>query len=158
MAVWYFFGAKYNENYTAEADAFAHRLDELPLLGMDVGANLNEARAHGNPFLDTSSMIRQESTAVMGGQMQTYDTEDQARAAGGEAAPSVYQKLFEAMPGMWQQNHGFHIIDADHPELLEHGEAYIHERLTSYVAEPFREGSEVAVPPYVRSYVERSTV
>jgi hypothetical protein len=58
---------------------------------------------------------------------------------------------------MWDQNHGFHIIDADDPELVEHGEAYIHERLTSYIGEPFRANSD-ALPPYIRSYVDQNTV
>jgi hypothetical protein len=62
------------------------------------------------------------------------------------------------MPDIWDQNHGFHIIDADDPELVEHGEAYIHEKLTSYLAEPFVEGSEATLPPYVRTYMERNTV
>ncbi|ORW24358.1 hypothetical protein [Mycobacterium palustre] len=159
MAMWYVFGARYTENYTAEIDGFLHRLDDLGLLGMDEGNNLNEARAHGNPFFDITSIIRQENTSVMGGQMKTYGSEDEARAAG-EEAPSGhgYRELFEVLPEIWDQNHGFHIIDIDDPELVEHGEAYIHEQLTSYVAEPFREGSEVVLPPYIRPYVERNTV
>jgi hypothetical protein len=66
--------------------------------------------------------------------------------------------MFELLPEIWDQNQSFHIIDADHPELLEHGEAYIHARLTSYIAEPFLESSDLPLPPYVRRYVNRSTV
>lgn len=160
MALWYVYGVRYNnENYTAEIDSFLHRLDELGLLGMEENNNLNEARAHGNPFLDITSVIRQESTAVMAGQIDTYNQEDEVRATG-EEAPSGhgYQELFDAMPDIWDQNHGFHIIDADDPELLEHGEAYIHEKLTGYLSEPFLEGAEKTLPPYVRKYMERNTV
>jgi hypothetical protein len=68
--------------------------------------------------------------------------------------------MFEALPNAWDQNHGFHIIDIDDPELVEHGEAYVHEQLTSYIAEPLREGSDSyqSLPPYVQSYVDRNTV
>jgi hypothetical protein len=159
MALWCLFGVAYNENYSAEVDGFLHRMDELGLWGMGESTNLNEARAHGNPYLDVTSLIRQESTAVMGQQMETYDSEDQAQSASDEAASgNRYQEMFELLPEIWNQNHSFHIIDADDPELLEHGEAYIHEKLTSYVAEPFREGSELPLPPYVRRYVGRNTV
>ena len=164
MPMWYVFGARYNENYTEEVDHFLHRLDDMGLLGMDEGSNINEARAHGNPFLDCSSLIKQKSTAVMAGQMDTYNADDENRAAG--EAPVAqeneellgYEELFEILPTIWDQNHGFHIIDTDDPELVEHGEAYIHERLTGYVAEPFREGSDRRLPPYIRPYVERNTV
>jgi hypothetical protein len=159
MALWCVFGARYNEKYTAEIDGFLHRLDEL--FATDEGGKLNEGRAHGNPFLDVSSVIRQESTAVMGSQMAAYDAEDQDRAEG-EKAPSGdgYQEFFAVLPEIWDQNHGFHIIDVDHPELLEHGEAYIHAQLTSYVAEPLREGSESfgSLPPYIRPYVDSNTL
>jgi hypothetical protein len=97
----------------------------------------------------------------MAGQMSSYRAEEAARAAGEEApAGHGYKEMFETLPGMWDQNHGFHIIDIDDPELVEHGEAYVHERLTSYIAEPLREGSEAfgSLPPYVGRYVDTNTV
>ena len=159
MALWSVFGVAYNENYTAEVDSYLHRMDDLGLWGMGESTNLNEARAHGNPHLDVSSLIRQESTAIMGQQMNSYDSEDQAHTKSDETPPTHrYQEMFELLPEIWDQNQSFHIIDADHPELLEHGEAYIHARLTSYIAEPFLESSDLPLPPYVRHYVNRSTV
>jgi hypothetical protein len=93
--------------------------------------------------------------------MDTYRTQDAARAAGEEEETSGYgyRELFADLPEMWTQNHGFHVIDIDDPELVEHGEAYIHERLTSYVAEPLsdRPGSE-PLPEYIGTYVDRNTV
>jgi hypothetical protein len=115
---------------------------------MSESTNLNEARAHGNPHLDVTSLIRQESTAIMGQQMNTYDSEDQAHTENDETPPKHrYQEMFELLPEIWDQNQSFHIIDADDPELLEHGEAYIHTRLTSYIAEPFLENSDLPYPP-----------
>jgi hypothetical protein len=159
MALWCVFGAKYNENYTTEIDGFLHRLDEL--FATDEGGKLNEGRSHGNPFLDVSSLIRQDSTAVMGGQMAAYDAEDRARAAGDEPPSGLgYREFFGVLPEIWDQNHGFHIIDIDDPELVQPGAAYIHARLTSYVAEPLREGSDSfgSLPPYIRTYVECNTL
>jgi hypothetical protein len=159
MALWCVFGAKYNDNYTVEIDGFLHRLDEL--FAKDGGSNLNEARAHGNPFLDVTSLIRQDSTSVMGSQMAAYHAEDQARAAGQEPPSGLgYREFLGALPDIWEENHGFHIIDIDHAELVEHGEAYVHQQLTSYVAEPLRKGSESfgSLPPYIRPYVDRNTV
>jgi hypothetical protein len=171
MPMWYVFGARYNENYTEEIDGFLHRLDGLAVLGEDEGANVSEARAHGNPFLDCSTLIRQESTAVMAAQIDIYNSDDEARAAdeapaaqgdeellGSQERGRIIELLFDVMPSMWDQNHGFHIIDIDDPELVEHGEAYVHEQLTSYLAEAFREGSDRTLPPYVREYMERNTV
>jgi hypothetical protein len=159
MAMWYVVGWKYNSNYTQQIDDALNLMADPLEIREDSSAN--EARAHGNPFLDVSSVIRHDSTAVMAGQMKSYKAEVEERAAGDEPAAGFgYAEMFEALPNAWDQNHGFHIIDIDDPELVEHGEAYVHEQLTSYIAEPLREGSDSyqSLPPYVQSYVDRNTV
>ena len=158
MPMWFVYGLKYNDNYSQEVDdALNLMTDSVP---GQAGSSLTEARAHGNPYFDVSSVVRHESTAVMGSQYKAYRAEMEAREAGEEPSGHGYQEMFETLPGMWEQNHGFHVIDIDDPELIEHGEAYIHEQLTSYIAEPLREGSESfgTLPPYVQPYVDRNTV
>lgn len=157
MPMWYVDGLRFNGNYTQEMDDFLHQMGARWAGIEENPNNLSEARSHGNPYLDVSSVAWHESTARMAGQMNTYRAEDEGRASGEEPAGYGYKEMFENIPRMWDQNHGFHIIDADDPELVEHGEAYIHERLTSYIAEPFRANSD-ALPPYIRSYVDQNTV
>jgi hypothetical protein len=158
MPMWYVDGLRFNDNYTQEMDDFLYKTMGAGWSGVEKGKeNVAFERSHGNPFLDVSSVAWHESTARMAGQMSTYRTEDEARASGEAPSRHGYKEMFENIPEMWDQNHGFHIIDIDDPELVEHGEAYVHERLTSYISEPFREHSD-AVPPYVRSYVDRNTV
>ncbi|MGH3968767.1 MAG: hypothetical protein ACRDTV_11775, partial [Mycobacterium sp.] len=143
MPMWYVDGLRFNENYTQKMDDFLSQMGAGWAGIEEESKNLSEARAHGNPFFDLSSVNWHESTARMAGQMNTYRAEDDARAAGEEPSGYGFKEMFEKVPEMWDQNHGFHIIDADDPELVEHGEAYIHQKLTSYVAEPFRANSDV---------------
>jgi hypothetical protein len=159
MAMWYVVGWKYNSNYTQQMDDALNLMADPLEIKEDSSAN--EARAHGNPYLDVSTVIRHASTAVMAGQMKSYKAEVAEREAAEEPATGFgYAEMFDALPKAWDQNHGFHIIDIDDPELVEHGEAYVHQQLTSYIAEPLREGSESyqSLPPYVQSYVDRNSV
>ena len=136
MPMWYVFGSKYNEHYTQKMDDHLFSSMAEPLAAKQ-DSSITEARTHGNPFYDQTTIIWQEDSSVMGKQVAVYRAEDAARSAGTAPAESGYsfKDLLHDMPGMWDQNGSFHIIDIDDPELVEQGEAYIHQQLTSYVAE-----------------------
>ena len=160
MPMWYVFGTKYNENYHQGID------DHLQLMSQPLAAqpdsSITEARTHGNPFYDQTTIIWQVDSSIMGKQMNMYGGEHEVRAEG-QAAPSGYgfKELFEEMPGMEDQNGSFHVIDIDDPELVEHGEAYIHHQLTSYVADPLRDRSAIpddSMWQYVGNYLDTLVV
>jgi hypothetical protein len=56
MPMWYVDGLRFNENYTQEMDDFLHQMG-AGWAGVEEGSkNLSEARSHGNPYLDVSSV------------------------------------------------------------------------------------------------------
>lgn len=116
-------------------------------------AGLIEGRCHGNPFFDTGNIGREDNTAVKRAENDAYRANDEAGGALFE-----FERMFKELPVAQQYVQGsFYIIDIDDPELVEHGEAYINEQLTSHLAEPMAKPREEWEPWMVYVYDDYMT-
>jgi hypothetical protein len=103
------------------------------------------ARIHGNPLLDSCDIGRQDSPATMRDQLQFYR---KACVTGQDAFE--LEALMAEVSTLLRGNQGLHIIDADDPLLVEHGEAHVHKQFCDYLAEPMtapKESQEAWVDP-----------
>ena len=161
--MWFISAYEYNDNYSQEFDDFlanpAKWDDMLEIKEAGDHPSAIEARVHGNPLLDACSIGWQDSADSMHDQFDVYRAEDEVRAAGGAPTSGYgWKEMFETLPGVWGYFEGFHIIGVDEPEYLEHTEAEIHQRLTTYLAEPFLEPGESWEPDlknYIPRYIKR---
>jgi hypothetical protein len=118
---------------------------------VDPERDLVEARVHGNPLFDTTMSIHwQHDTAVMRVMATALFRDASGGAASDEAADGddvagqAWEELslddqLSALPEVFYHTDAFHIIDIDDPELVEFGEEYIHQQLTSHWGELARQ-------------------
>ena len=98
----------------------------------------HEARVHGNPLVDTSTVGWQETTAGKRAENDYYTAVYSGKLEDrlGMPGSTGMRDWFLQAPGWIQGAQGsFYLIDVDDPELVEHGEDYIQERLTSHLAD-----------------------
>lgn len=129
--MWYIDGRKYRQDcYDTRVDQLLNNEAVLDLEMYAAGQYVVEGRVHGNPFVDTCSMTRAPDTASKRAENDAYESVTASEAL---AAQEYFEKV---VPATRYVEGSFYIVDIDDPELVEGGEDYIHERLTSHLADP----------------------
>jgi hypothetical protein len=133
--MWYIDGHKW------DADTYSQEVDEMlnnpamaeAVMGLtDSHGMLIEGRCHGNPFLDTDTIGWEDHTDQKRAENDAYRAEEAA-----DKPIYGFKNIFQKVPPAEKYVQGsFYIIGIDEPEYAERGEMYIHERLTSHLAEP----------------------
>lgn len=121
--MWYTDAFKWKDNYSPELDEVlngewtkAWASDDRMTFG---------ARVHGNSMFDTMSLCWLDSVENRRGELDPqFFGED-----------GLFMKMFVGVPREATYLEGMHIFDADDPELLEMGEARVHERVTSHLGD-----------------------